>query len=96
MLDFIEIDNKETIYKEIVKIEHSIVRCIGCGKCAATCIASANGGFNLRRSIYLLRRGETSEVKSNLSKCMLCTKCFIVCPAGVNTRGVILAMNSKL
>lgn len=66
--------------------------CIGCGGCTATCTAGNLTDFNIRRLQMLVKRGETTEAKQDLQKCMLCGKCLIVCPRGVDTRRMILSM----
>lgn len=40
----------------------------------------------------LMKRGENQLYMEQLHKCMLCGKCLAVCPRGVDTRGMILAM----
>ncbi len=66
--------------------------CIGCGGCSATCSAVNFIEFNIRKLQMLMKRGENREFKDSLHKCMLCGKCLLVCPCGVDTRGMILAM----
>lgn len=66
--------------------------CIGCGGCTATCSAGNLTEFNIRKLQMLVKRGEYSEARTNLQKCMLCGKCLLVCPRGVDTRKMILAM----
>lgn len=66
--------------------------CIGCGGCTAACTAGNLTEFNIRKIQMLVKRGETAEAKRDLSKCMLCGKCLLVCPRGVDTRRMLLAM----
>lgn len=66
--------------------------CIGCGGCTATCTAGQLTEFNIRKLQMLVKRGENEEARKNLHKCMLCGKCLLVCPRGVDTRKMILAM----
>lgn len=66
--------------------------CIGCGGCTASCTAGNLTEFNIRKLQMLVKRGETAEVHTQLQKCMLCGKCLLVCPRGVDTRRMILAM----
>lgn len=66
--------------------------CIGCGGCTATCSAGNLTEFNIRKLQMLVKRGENKEARENLHKCMLCGKCLLVCPRGVDTRQMILAM----
>lgn len=76
----------------ILSREPSLALCIGCGSCAATCTASRFTEFSLRKLNILTRRGENSEVRRTIEKCMLCGKCNLVCPRGVNTRNVLFLM----
>ncbi|MCM1031989.1 MAG: 4Fe-4S dicluster domain-containing protein [Oscillibacter sp.] len=70
--------------------------CIGCGGCTATCTAGNITEFNIRKLQMLVKRGENDEARKNLHKCMLCGKCLLVCPRGVDTRKMILAMNEYI
>jgi len=70
--------------------------CIGCGGCTATCTAGNLTEFNIRKLQMLVRRGETTTLKSSLHKCMLCGKCLLVCPRGVDTRRMILSLIKSL
>lgn len=66
--------------------------CIGCGSCTATCSAGNLTEFNIRKLQMLVKRGENSDVRQQLHKCMLCGKCLLICPRGVDTRRMILSM----
>ncbi|MCC8174715.1 MAG: 4Fe-4S dicluster domain-containing protein [Odoribacter sp.] len=66
--------------------------CIGCGSCTATCTAGNLTDFNIRKLQILIKRGEYEETRKNIHSCMLCGKCLLVCPRGVNTRKMILAI----
>jgi heterodisulfide reductase subunit C len=44
----------------------------------------------------LVRRGEYAGAYREMSKCMLCGKCRLVCPRGINTRGVVMLIKRKL
>lgn len=70
--------------------------CIGCGGCTATCTAGNLTEFNIRKLQMLVKRGENDEARKALHKCMLCGKCLLVCPRGVDTRKMILAMNEYI
>lgn len=81
--------NDREIMNYLLAKEPSFALCIGCGGCAATCTASKFTSFSLRKINILVRRGENSEVRKELGKCMLCGKCTLVCPRGVSTRSVV-------
>lgn len=106
MLDFgytinkqrvIDIDknDRQTIIR-VRQLEPSINSCIGCGTCTATCSANVFTLFNLRQLMLLVNRGETDKLRQDVEKCMLCGKCMLVCPRGVNTRNVLLAISRAL
>lgn len=81
--------NDRLIYSYVSERDPSFALCIACGGCAATCSAANFTSFSLRKINILVRRGENSEVRSEIDRCMLCGKCTLVCPRGVNTRNVI-------
>lgn len=80
-----------SLYKQLEALEPDLRLCMSCGSCAASCTAAAFGGMNLRRVILDLDRGR--DVAPLLSACMLCGKCTMVCPRGINTRGLILRLS---
>ncbi len=70
--------------------------CIACGGCTATCTAGALTDFNFRKVHTLVRRGEYAGAYAEMNQCMLCGKCRLVCPRGINTRGVVMAIKKEL
>ncbi len=76
----------------VISNEPSLLLCIGCGGCTATCTAGGFTTFNFRKLHNLLMRGETNNLEESMKKCMLCGKCKLVCPRGVNTRNVIFTI----
>ena len=48
------------------------------------------------RTRPLVRRGEYQGAYEEMNKCMLCGKCRLVCPRGINTRGVVMLIKRKL
>lgn len=74
----------------------SYALCIGCGSCTATCSAGQFTTFNIRRVHAALACGQIDELASQLDNCMLCGKCTLVCPRGVNLRGLIIRMREIL
>ena len=90
----IEYDKNSTKCAEYVQQKvPTAMLCIGCGSCTATCTAGNFTGFNIRKIQMLMKRGENREYREQLHKCMLCGKCQMLCPRGVDTRGMILAIN---
>lgn len=85
-----------SLVRLIIRQEPSLLRCIGCGGCTATCTAGNLNGFNFRRVHLLLHRGETQALEQEISRCMLCGKCSLVCPRGINTRNVIMAIRKAV
>lgn len=69
--------------------------CIGCGGCSGSCTAAALTAFNFRKLHTLIRRGDYTNVLSEINKCMLCGKCTMICPRGINTRKVVLAIKKQ-
>lgn len=102
MLDFgyvisksskVDLDKNDlSVANEVARLEPSFRVCIGCGSCTATCSVNNFATFNLRKIQLLTNRGELNGLRSEIEKCMLCGKCQMICPRGVNTRNVILAL----
>ncbi|MDR1055612.1 MAG: 4Fe-4S dicluster domain-containing protein [Prevotellaceae bacterium] len=88
----IDLDKDLNIAKKIVKIEPSFRTCIGCGCCTSTCSANNFTVFNLRKIQLQINRGELQSIRKEVEKCMLCGKCQMICPRGINTRNIILAI----
>jgi len=86
--------NDLSLAAKILEYEPTLRGCFDCGSCSATCTAGAFTGFNFRRLQHLLRLGEYDGIREELSKCMLCGKCRMVCPRGVNTRNVVVAISN--
>lgn len=88
--------NDKTIADALAEEVPSSKLCIGCGGCSATCTAGNLTEFNIRKLQMLVKRGETGTLARDLQKCMLCGKCLLVCPRGVDTRRMILALLKQL
>jgi len=86
--------NDKRVLKHLKDHEPSVLTCIACGSCTATCSAGQFVDFNIRLVQTLLRRGEIVPLKTEVQKCMLCGKCILVCPRGVNMRNLILAIQT--
>lgn len=84
--------NDKKLCRFVVENEPSLLLCIGCGGCSATCTAAGFTDFNFRKLHHLLRRGEVFNLEKSMKNCMLCGKCKLVCPRGVNTRNVIFSL----
>ena len=78
-------------YERLVALAPDVRICISCGSCGATCTAGPYSGMSLRKVILGLQRGQ--DVRPMLDSCMLCGKCSMVCPRGINTRGLILSLS---
>ena len=85
--------NSSTFADEVAGLEPSFNICINCGTCAATCSANNFTEFGLRKIMLSVKRGEIENVSDEIQKCMLCGKCMLICPAGVNTRNVLISIN---
>ena len=81
---------------EIMHEMPELQTCIGCGTCTATCTAGNLTEFNFRKVHTLVRRGEYQGAYVEMNKCMLCGKCRLLCPRGINTRGVVMLIKRKL
>jgi heterodisulfide reductase subunit C len=81
------------IATQVLQYEPSFATCIGCGTCMATCSAGRFTPFNLRQLQLMVMRGQTDKVHTEAQKCMLCGKCQLICPRGINTRNVLLAIH---
>jgi heterodisulfide reductase subunit C len=82
--------------RELVREMPEFAACIACGGCTATCTAGNLTSFNFRMVQTLVRRGEYAGAYREMNKCMLCGKCRLVCPRGINTRGVVRLIKRKL
>jgi len=81
------------IANHVLRHEPSFASCIGCGACVATCSAGRFTSFNLRQLRLLVMRGQTDHIHEEAEKCMLCGKCQMICPRGINTRNIVLAIH---
>lgn len=82
--------------QSILEHEPSFQSCMSCGACTATCSAANFTDFNIRKLSLLIRRGELSNLASEIEKCMLCGKCMLVCPRGIITRHVIYLIKKEI
>jgi len=90
----IDLDHaSRNIAAQVLRLVPSFAACIGCGTCMATCSAGQFTSFNLRQLQLMVMRGQTDKVHAETEKCMLCGKCQMICPRGVNTRHVVLAIH---
>ena len=78
---------------QVLRCEPSFASCIGCGTCVAVCSAGRFTTFSLRQLRLMVIRGQTDKVHQEAEKCMLCGKCQMICPRGVNTRNIVLAIH---
>lgn len=80
----------------IMQHEPAFNTCIACGGCTATCSSGNFTQLNLRKIQHMIKRGETENLKKEISACMLCGKCQLVCPRGINTRRIIMLIRAGL
>lgn len=93
----IDMDKNDMMASKVILREMPMLQtCIACGSCTATCTAGAITSFNFRKVHTLVRRGEYKGAYEEMNKCMLCGKCRLVCPRGINTRGVVLLIKKEL
>jgi len=81
------------IAMQVLRIEPSLAACVGCGTCMSTCSAGQFTSFSLRMLRLMVIRGQTDKLRVEAEKCMLCGKCQMICPRGVNTRNMVLAIH---
>jgi len=81
-----------TLFRKVEERVPDIRTCIGCGSCTASCSGNAYSGMSVRQVILDIQRGRLKMAAEKLDACMLCGKCTMVCPRGINTRGLILAI----
>lgn len=93
----INLDNEDpTMVYQLNEIVPSFKRCINCGACSASCSAGQFTDFNIRKIHSMYRRAQYKGIAELLQKCMLCGKCTLVCPRGVNLRGMVINMRQLL
>ena len=93
----IDMDNNDLRKSmDIIAEMPELQACRGWGSGTASCTAGNITDFNFRKLHTAVRRGEYKGVYSELSKCMLCGKCRLVCPRGINTRGLVMLIKRKL
>jgi heterodisulfide reductase subunit B len=80
----------------LLQYEPSLLVCLSCGGCTATCSAGNLTDFNIRRIQLMVKRGESDTLRAEIDKCMLCGKCMLICPRGVNLRNVVMLIKKKL
>ena len=98
----IDLDNadKET-FASLVQMEPDARKCMACGSCTASCTATSasdslrnTATTSVRSAILALQNGKPEHALECLKRCLLCGKCTMVCPRGINTRHLILAINA--
>lgn len=93
-IDYDKFDTRLLV--SVLQHEPSLLTCISCGGCTATCSAGNLTDFNIRKIGLLLRRGEVDELSVEIEKCMFCGKCMLVCPRDINIRNVVLLIKKGI
>ena len=88
--------NDRSKVRRVAELEPTFRICISCGTCAATCSAGQFTDFSLRKMITGLKRAEYAGIAEEIEKCMFCGKCQMLCPRGVSTRGLVLAIRKVM
>lgn len=75
----------------------SLLRCIQCGTCAATCPVSHFMDYTPRRIIAMTRAGMKQDVLScfTIWLCASCYCCSVACPQEVPITGVVYALKRR-
>ncbi len=89
-------NNNTSWFKTVIAKEPSILNCISCGSCSATCSSGHFTELSMRKINVWLNRGEIEPIKNQITKCMLCGKCMLICPRNVNTRHIILILHQLM
>ncbi len=82
------------IVEGVLQKEPSLLKCIGCGNCAAMCTAGHFTELRFYRLNLFFKRGMVEEIRKEAQNCMLCGKCQLTCPRGVNIRHAVLLMST--
>ena len=81
-------------FAALATIEPDVLKCMACGSCSASCTAGKFARTSLRSAILALQNGKEADALLLLQGCLLCGKCTMVCPRGINTRHLILAVST--
>ena len=79
-------------FATLASIEPDVLKCMACGSCTSSCSAGKFVRTSLRSAILALQNGKEPDALLLLQGCLLCGKCSMVCPRGINTRHLILAV----
>ena len=91
----IDLDKADTTkFANLATIEPDVLKCMACGSCTASCTAGKFVKTSLRSAILALQNGKESDALLLLQGCLLCGKCTMVCPRGINTRHLIIAIST--
>ena len=93
----LQLDKQDlSLLQRIAQNDPDILTCMACGSCAASCTSGAYLPMNLRQVILYIQRGLAEEALQQTAHCMFCGKCSLVCPRGINTRPLILAIRKEI
>ena len=87
--------NEINLKEEIIRISGtSPEKCIGCGKCSATCLPSFDMDIRPHRFIKSIRSGKIEALMESktLWKCLSCLACVERCPRAVEPANLVEAV----
>ena len=88
-------ENKQNLRAEIERMTNtSVLKCMRCGKCTATCPNYDEMEYHPHQFIYLIERGDTEKLleSDSIFKCLSCMACVERCPRQVEPANIIEAV----
>jgi len=86
-IDISQLDRKDGDFLERINrigLAEGVNVCMQCGICTSSCPAARFTGYNIRKIIDDVRRGDKRVLKSDeIWNCSLCDSCYVRCPRNV-------------
>ena len=91
--------------KSLDELKAAALKCTRCGQCLTICPVygktyeesnSSRGKLFLLRSLADGTVKPTKELMELAARCTLCMRCKAICPSGVNTTDLIMALRRKM